>query len=188
MTNSSPWIRRMRFPALAVLGCAAAAFGQTLVSRSPFMPVGAAGAGANGPAPAYELAGSSVQGSDVAICVYERQSKHSQWIAVGETLNGIQVISYDPAHDRAVVSVSGERRELTMRSAAVAATSSSPTASTVLTSSDTSVPSSPEAVAHDQREARMLVSDLLEIGVQQRKAYQEAKQKASTETPAPPAN
>jgi hypothetical protein len=34
----------------------------------------------------------------------------------------------------------------------------------------------------------MLVSDLLEIGVQQRKAYQEAKQKAAAETPAQPAN
>ena len=44
---------------------------------------------------------------------------------------------------------------------------------------------SPEAAAKDQREARMLVSDLLEIGVQQRKAYQEAKQKAAA-TPQPP--
>ncbi len=32
----------------------------------------------------------------------------------------------------------------------------------------------------EQREARMLVSDLLEIGVQQRKAYQDAKLKAAT--------
>jgi hypothetical protein len=36
----------------------------------------------------------------------------------------------------------------------------------------------------EQREARMLVSDLLEIGVQQRKAYQDAKQKAA-EAPVP---
>jgi hypothetical protein len=40
----------------------------------------------------------------------------------------------------------------------------------------------------EQREARMLVSDLLEIGVQQRKAYQDAKQKAASEPPAQPTN
>jgi hypothetical protein len=34
----------------------------------------------------------------------------------------------------------------------------------------------------------MLVSDLLEIGIQQRKAYQEAKQKAASGTPPPPDN
>ena len=40
----------------------------------------------------------------------------------------------------------------------------------------------------DQREARMLVSDLLEIGVQQRKAFQDARQKAAAATPTPPQN
>jgi hypothetical protein len=34
----------------------------------------------------------------------------------------------------------------------------------------------------------MLVSDLLEIGVQQRKAYQDAKQKAASEPPVQPTN
>ena len=49
----------------------------------------------------------------------------------------------------------------------------------------------PEAVgsaAREQLEARMLVSDLLEIGIQQRKAYQEAKQKAAAATPPSPDN
>jgi hypothetical protein len=182
-------IRHLRVAALGAFGFSAAAFGGTLVSRSPFMPSGAAGAGANGPAPAYELAGSSVQGSDVSVCVFERQAKHSQWISVGETVNGIQVISFDPVHDRAEVSISGERKELTMRAAAVVATTGT-TASTgtMAAFAEPATPSTPEAIAHDQREARMLVSDLLEIGVQQRKAYQEAKQKASSETPAPPSN
>jgi hypothetical protein len=34
----------------------------------------------------------------------------------------------------------------------------------------------------------MLVSDLLEIGVQQRKAYQDAKQRAASGTPPAPQN
>jgi hypothetical protein len=43
-------------------------------------------------------------------------------------------------------------------------------------------------VAQDQREARMLVSDLLEIGVQQRKAYQDAKEKAAAQSSPQPTN
>lgn len=40
----------------------------------------------------------------------------------------------------------------------------------------------PSSPAEAEREARMLVSDLLEIGMQQRKAYEEAQRKASAES------
>jgi len=44
---------------------------------------------------------------------------------------------------------------------------------------------SPGSIAQQETEARMLVSDLLEIGIQQRKAYEEAQKKTETEkTPA----
>jgi hypothetical protein len=49
-------------------------------------------------------------------------------------------------------------------------------------------PNTPEAVAKAETEARMLVSDLLEIGMAQRKAYEEAQRKAAegkTEQPSP---
>jgi hypothetical protein len=49
-------------------------------------------------------------------------------------------------------------------------------------------PPSAQNLAQEQREARMLVSDLLEIGVQQRKAYQDAKRKAAPESNAQPSN
>jgi hypothetical protein len=49
-------------------------------------------------------------------------------------------------------------------------------------------PAPARTAAQEQREARMLVSDLLEIGVQQRKAYQDAKQKAASEPPVQPTN
>ena len=50
-------------------------------------------------------------------------------------------------------------------------------------------PESPAAAMKEQREARMLVSDLLEIGMQQRKAYQDAKAKAAgAPQPPPPDN
>ena len=76
----------------------------------------------------------------------------------------------------------------------VAALPSQPSPRTEVASSAPAIPlvpvgSAPAALGspeQQQREARMLVSDLLEIGVQQRKAYQEAKLKASQGgTPAP---
>jgi len=50
-------------------------------------------------------------------------------------------------------------------------------------------PAKPLSVARQEEEARMLVSDLLEIGMAQRKAYEEAQRKAggTTEQPATPA-
>jgi hypothetical protein len=196
--------RLLRTPALAALWSAAAAFGQVaLVGNSPFMPSGGTAAGASGPLEAYELAGSSVQGSSVTVCIFERQAKRSQWIPVGGISDGIHVISYDAQHDKALVAIGGAIKELTLRKSTVASLgpSSAPSrggpvraesaAPPPMISSATPAgpPPAPAASpAQEQREARMLVSDLLEIGVQQRKAYQDAKQKAASEPPPQPAN
>jgi hypothetical protein len=48
-------------------------------------------------------------------------------------------------------------------------------------------PPIPEAQLKQETEARMLVSDLLEIGMAQRKAYEEAQRKAAESTPNPAA-
>lgn len=190
--------------ALASAAGAAAGFGQvTLVGNSPFAP--AAGSGAAGPAQAeaIELSGSSVQGSDVSVCIYERQAKRSQWIPVGGVCDGIHVISFDAAHDKAVVNVGGAFKELTLRKATFASTGPAPVARAAAPVSAQAAPlvqpafpgpvaspapAPPADAVTEQREARMLVSDLLEIGVQQRKAYQEARQKAASEPPAQPSN
>jgi hypothetical protein len=184
-------------PAVA-LGAASAAFSQaTLVSNSPFAPNGTAVSGSRAPAEAYELTGSSVEGPDVTVCIYERQAKHSQWIPVGGDEDGVRVVSYDPQNDTAVVVIAGARKELAMRKATVAAVgpmaASRPVQSVYSPAAPTTpIASAPPVVtgtaAQEQREARMLVSDLLEIGIQQRKAYQEAKQRAAAGTPAPPEN
>jgi hypothetical protein len=194
-------LRGLRPFAWAALGSAVAASGQTLVADSPFGPSGTAGAAAAGPAEAYELAGSSVEGSEVSVCIFERQAKRSEWIPVGGISNGVHVISFDPAHDRAVVTIGGARKELSLRKSTVAAMNgtTAPAAPAALAAAPAYVPPAPAEVepaapptvasnARDQREARMLVSDLLEIGAQQRKAYQEAKQKAAATTPAQPSN
>jgi hypothetical protein len=188
-------IGRLAIPVLAASGLIAPGLGQTLVGNSPFAARGGAASSA-GPAEAYELAGSATEGSQVTVCIYERQKKHSEWIAVGETSDGIRVVSYDSANDSAVVTIDGARKDLVMRQAAVAALSPSsdprvPAAGGGLVASLVPAPTgpaTPQSVANDQREARMLVSDLLEIGVQQRKAYQDAKLKAAASSSAQPTN
>jgi hypothetical protein len=182
---------------LALLAGGAAAFGQgALVVHSPFGPAGGASGGAGGTPEAYELAGSTVQGKDVAVCIFERQAKHSRWIPVGGVTDGIRVISFDAAHDVAVVSVEGAIKELAMRKPTIAPLGSqsmavaepaapAPPPPQVVGNAAGASPKSAQVIAQEQREARMLVSDLLEIGVQQRKAYQEAKRKAAEASPQP---
>ena len=199
MRNFEPMIARLmwRFvvPVLAASGFIAPGLGQTLVGNSPFAAQGRA-AFAAGPAEAYELAGAATEGSQVTVCIYERQKKHSEWIAVGETSDGVRVVSYDAASDSAVVTIDGARKDLVMRQATVAALAPSyepmaPVNSGGIVASQVpapSGPSTPQSLANDQREARMLVSDLLEIGVQQRKAYQDAKEKAAAQSSPQPTN
>jgi len=191
--------------AVVALGLAASlGRGQSvLVANSPFAPA----SGALTPAAAlaaqdYELTGSTAEGSTVTVCVYTRQTRRSQWIPVGGIIDGIRVISYDADHDQAVVLVGGVRKEISMRKAtytgrgglgagtpplamAAAAPPPAPVAVARPPGADGAAAANPEA---EQREARMLVSDLLEIGVQQRKANQEARQKAAAGSPQTPNN
>jgi hypothetical protein len=189
----------LRIAALAALGCAGPLFaGNALVADSPFAPAGAASTANTSPAEAYELAGSSVQGSQISVCIFERQKKHSQWIPIGGESDGIHVVSYDAARDTVIVTIAGARKELSQRKPMVASTNQSPTGRMPQVASVApgeqagpiaSGPGQPPVpVIQDQKEARMLVSDLLEIGVQQRKAYQDAKLKAAQGTPPSPGN
>jgi hypothetical protein len=190
--------RAVRLPVLAALSWVGTSFGAPLIVNSPFSSTGASHAGVAGPAEAYELSGSTVQGDQVTVCIFERQKKHSEWIPVGADADGIRVVSYDSLHDTAVVLIGGVRKELPLRKAVV--TSVYAAAGTRAPVPEAAPPpplmpiasapqvTNPTTAAQDQREARMLVSDLLEIGVQQRKAYQEAKLKAAAGTPAPAEN
>ena len=197
MEPNYPFMRLSRslwVPAAAALGWAATAFGgPTLVANSPFAPSGTAAGVASSSQEPYQLAGSSSEGSDVSVCIFLQQSKRSLWIPVGGEADGVHVISFDAAHDTAVVTAGGSRREISMRKSVIA--SAGQPASTRAPQVAVQPESAPapiaaaaagpgsEAAAKDQREARMLVSDLLEIGVQQRKAYQDAKAKAAAQPP-----
>jgi len=188
--------RSLGVPVAAVLAWAGTALGgPTLVANSPFAPSGTAAGVASSSQEPYQLAGSSSEGSDVSVCIFLQQSKRSLWIPVGGEADGVHVISFDAAHDTAVVTAGGSRREIAMRKAVIAsaghaATTRAPqvalqpdSAPAQIAAAPAPTSASPEATAKDQREARMLVSDLLEIGVQQRKAYQDAKAKAAAQPP-----
>jgi hypothetical protein len=157
-----------------------------LLGNSPFAPNGTVEATASGkaaPAEDYELSGSTAEGSEISVCIFERQAKRSEWIPVGGESNGIHVLSFDSIRDRATVTISGARRELAMRRPVITslgpAGGPGPAPVGMETAAMQANPPTPAAAARDQREARMMVSDLLEIGMQQRRAYQAAKAKGS---------
>lgn len=173
------------------LAIVAPAFAQTALPKdSPFLP-------ALGTAPAvaaagdiHELAGVSSTGKSTLVCIYDNQAKRSRWIAVNATVDGIKVLSFDAAKDEATIKVGEQQKTLRMRKAAVAGSANVnaganaaafATPAPTVTQGTPQPPPAPGSVAQQETEARMLVSDLLEIGIQQRKAYEEAQKKAEQE-------
>jgi hypothetical protein len=168
-----------------------------LSKESPFLPLGGSTDAPSEGKEMLALTGVSGSGKTAQVCIVNTQNKHVYWIPVGTTIEGIKVLSYDLARDQAVISLGGKERVLTLRSSAVANAGATP--GTVNNGFATPAPASvgaslptptqgtpqpppvPGSIAHQETEARMLVSDLLEIGMQQRKAYEEAQKKAEEE-------
>lgn len=135
-----------------------------------------------------ELKGVSSTGQKTLVCVYDNQAKRSHWIAVGATVEGIKAVSFNATTEEAVITLGTQRKTLRMRKPLVAAGTNSAGSAAASFSSPSPVPTvtqgipqpppAPGSIAQQETEARMLVSDLLEIGIQQRKAYEEAQKKA----------
>jgi hypothetical protein len=183
---------------VAVLAGIDAARAQVRLSaNSPFLPGPSLANDAGGPPDEYQLAGATMSEKSAAVCIYDTVSRHSRWITVGTTEGGIQVLSYDSANDLATVKVNGTQKVLAQRKATVVARAvpfapaPAPVVAAVMDPASQNngaanqapivnpaeAGKSPEVVKQE-KEARMLVSDLLEIGLQQRKAYEEAQKKA----------
>ena len=188
---------RFLFPAVFAFAAALtmnSVSAQTSLSKdSPFLP-------AAGSAPATAMAndnlaftGVSGNGDTAMVLIFDTKLKRSYWITIGSTIEGIKALSFDSARDQVTLTVGGEQKLLTLRSASVAnahatatsfgAPATTAVASTVPTPTQGTPqpPPAPGSIAHQETEARMLVSDLLEIGMQQRKAYEEAQKKAEAE-------
>lgn len=231
-----PFARAALFPVLLVAvasSATAAEKGMGLPKNSPFMPATTAAAPMEAAHERIEFSGVSSVGKKTDLIFYDKTTKKSHWIGLGETKEGIAVLNYDEQREQAVVKMNGIEKVLPLRKGARmgggprpvttlpaasgfaipaplpgatlvqkiqppspdASTSSMPAPSGTAAPAQ---PTTPEAQAQvkAETEARMLVSDLLEIGMAQRKAYEEAQRKAAdgsaqpqtasaTETPKP---
>ncbi len=148
-----------------------------LAADSPFLARGAASGGrVAGSGPAFELAGGSVTSAGSEVCIYDVNGKRSHWICVGDADGRIQVLSYDAAADRAVVKIDGVNQTLDLRREAGPSgpSSSVPFVAAAGTVQGGIPPGMSIQEARKQREARMLVMDLMDEGMRQRKAHEEA--------------
>jgi hypothetical protein len=180
---------------------------------SPFMPPANAATAptAVDSGETLEFAGISSVGSRTDYIVHDRTAKKSHWLGMGETKNGIALVSHDARRDVLTISANGVQKQLPLRKAAASgnrppvaplvtvsqSTNPSSTDSSVIspppslpqppspqpvTSAQTEPRPAPsqETIVKQETEARMLVSDLLEIGMAQRRAYEEAQRRSAS--------
>ncbi|MDB6169888.1 MAG: hypothetical protein JWM88_2752 [Verrucomicrobia bacterium] len=158
---------------------AASAPGQTLPSASPFLPP-RAGTTAASDAAKYQLGGMIAKGKDVLVSVTRLSDKQSFWIPVGSTVDEVTAISYVSELDEAVISANGEHYTLRLRQSPVQVGGGlSPSLGNAVVAISPPLPPPVGPPEVQEREARMLVTDLLEIGMEHRKAYEAAQKKAA---------
>jgi hypothetical protein len=197
---------------LAASGARAAGAGSALPKSSPFQPAGTAAAPSAATSETVEFTGVTTIGKRTDFTFKHKTSNKTSWIAKGETKDGITLLNYDAAREQAVVKIDGVQKVLTLRKGgasaggaravatlpagfnvpapalAVAPPAGAPAAADPMPAPVPAAPAAPQTEQQKQEtEARMLVSDLLEIGMAQRKAYEEAQRKAAEGggTPAP---
>ena len=142
-------------------------------------------------ADSLEFAGVMSVGGKTMINLYDKQSKQSYWVETGATLGGITVVKYDGAKDEVTIRQDGAEKNIPLRTGAGvmnAPASSAPAAAAptgaAATPTTSATPISQLSKARQEEEARMLVSDLLEIGMAQRKAYEDAQRRIQNGQPA----
>jgi hypothetical protein len=199
--------------ALAAVALVASVSAQTpLPANSPFAPAGAP-ASANAGKETLEFSGVSSMGKKTILIFKDTATKKQSWVPVGETSDGITVVSYDAKAEQAVVKINGAQKLLALRAASAPAVTApatapaptgfaTPPAAPVQPAQPTppaaqpagdapakpATPQTPAEQVKAETEARMLVSDLLEIGMAQRKAYEEAQRKSADGSNAQPAS
>ncbi|MBS0633195.1 MAG: hypothetical protein JSS11_14890 [Verrucomicrobia bacterium] len=175
---------------------------------NPFAPAPSAGGPGAGPvSDTYQLSGYVAQPKgDGMISVTRTSDKRSLWIPLGQTVGDITAVSYDALNDQAVIKAGGQTLTITLRKAVVKAgtniirsaappppmpapvaaapASGAPAAPGTTPAADPTLPPQPPPPApgtdaFKEQEARMLVTDLLEIGLEQRKAYEAAQREAA---------
>ena len=173
---------------ISTLGAAVGAVAQETAKGSPFLPPASGSAPAKGQT-TYELAGMSVAGKATLLSITRVRDKRSFWVPVGQTVGEITAVSYDPKTDEATIRADGQLLTISMRKSAVvsAPVSRQPAPTPPFRPATLPAVAIPPPPANSQEEketeARMLVTDLLEIGQEQRRAYEEAQRQAATRAP-----
>lgn len=126
----------------------------------------------------FEFTGLVKMGATPLVCVTELAEKRSYWIKVGQSSGGIAVREFDQESRSIQIRHSGQSYQLqlvepTFDPSKLAAYQ--PPASSGPLPSAGIAPAVPLTNEEKATDARMLVSDLLEIGMIQRKAYETAK-------------
>lgn len=175
----------VRLVLLAALTGGSVALAQSLPASSPFLPP-AAGAATAGPGAKYQLGGITSAGKDVMVCITRVDDKRSFWVPVGGTVDEVTVLTCNPTRDEATIRANNQTLTLRLRQPTVMAGTSGGTSGGTVADAGPPVitpPLPPPAGGPEvqEREARMLVTDLLDIGQQHRKAYEEAQRKAEAE-------
>jgi hypothetical protein len=201
----------------ALLAATAGAASTPLPKDSPFLPVNAT-TGQISAGETLEFAGVSTVGAKIDLIIHDKTARKSRWIPLGETVAGITALKYDSRLEQAVVRANGVEKVLALRKATgprnapiampapvfaaalpmpVPSAAPSPATFTLtpvamdapaVAPTVPESPPTPETIAKQETEARMLVSDLLEIGMAQRKAYEDAQRRGLTGPPADAAN
>jgi hypothetical protein len=163
-----------------------------LTRESPFLPAGTTAASPAASA-TLQLAGISVIEPKTYVLLVDTTNagkSRSRWLAVGTKADDLEVLSCDVDKDEAVVRIGSDLRTLPLRKPAGSNAGTVPAAYAtqsppmpLVGPAGGALPQVAPLVTREEkeREARMLVSDLLEIGMRQRKAYEEAQRQAAAD-------
>jgi hypothetical protein len=157
------------------------------VAASPFVPPAGAAAPAVPEAKAARWELIAIMGTKEipAVRIRDTANDTAAWLGLGETFSGVRVVSADLAASTATVQAGAERIVLPLRVTAVAPGTGTPAPAAATAGTPPPLPSTGDAAADAkraqeiaEREARMLVSDLLEISVVQRAEYERKQAEA----------
>lgn len=184
---------------------------ESLQERSPFLPPSAPKAGSQNDAlSSIELTGIFSVNGKPRFSVRDSSTGRSIWIGLGETEEGLTIRSYDEAASSVVVEGRGGKRNVVIREARVTTAPSAPIPiqvagppgqparmATIIPNPPPPSPppqgsqpqkasataTAPKTDAEKERDARLLVSDLLEISIQERKRYEENQRRVAKGMP-----
>lgn len=127
---------------------------------------------------ALEFNGLMTMGGQTTLSIYDPSTDSSMWIPVNRSSGGLRVQRFDENNNVAVVSFMGEQREFGLKDnviVPIVVEKPMPKPKNAL-----NVPKKSDEILKQEEQARMMVSDILEIGMKERarrKAQQEEERR-----------